>query len=58
MSSETDAEKAQDAKPQRPCDVCFGTPGWYPIIDRYGSQLYEITCPECFGLGTVFYNGD
>lgn len=31
------------------CDVCYGTPGKYPIIDRYGSQRYEIRCPECHG---------
>ncbi len=33
------------------CDVCYGTPGRYPIIDRYGAQLYEIACPECAGTG-------
>lgn len=37
----------------RQCDVCYGTPGKYPVIDRFGSQRYEITCPECIGLGTV-----
>ena len=37
----------------RPCDVCFGTPGKYPVIDRFGQQLYEIKCPECCGLGHI-----
>lgn len=31
------------------CDVCYGTPGRYPVIDRFGRQLYEIECPECRG---------
>jgi hypothetical protein len=31
------------------CDVCYGTPGFYPIIDRKGRELYEIQCPECGG---------
>lgn len=31
------------------CDVCHGTPGFYPVIDRFGRQLYEIACPECGG---------
>lgn len=30
------------------CDVCCGL-GTYPIIDRHGTTLYEIECPECFG---------
>lgn len=33
------------------CDVCYGTPGKYPVIDRHGRQLYEIECPECGGDG-------
>lgn len=33
------------------CDVCYGTPGKYPVIDRFGHQLYEIDCPECGGDG-------
>ena len=33
------------------CDVCYGTPGRYPVIDRFGTQLYEIVCPECCGSG-------
>jgi DnaJ-class molecular chaperone len=32
------------------CDVCCGS-GVYPIINRYGQQLYEIECPECSGDG-------
>ena len=35
------------------CDVCFGTPGKYPVINRFGQQLYEIECPECYGLGQI-----
>ncbi len=35
------------------CDVCHGTPGRYPVINRYGRQLYEIRCPECGGSGEV-----
>lgn len=38
----------------KPCDVCYGTPGRYPIINRFGSQLYDITCPECGGNGKQF----
>ncbi len=34
------------------CDVCVGS-GRYPIIDRYGTQRYEIRCPECLGSGVV-----
>jgi hypothetical protein len=34
------------------CDVCCGS-GRYPVIDRRGRQLYEITCPECFGDGHI-----
>lgn len=33
------------------CDVCHGTPGRYPVINRFGTQLYEIVCPECLGDG-------
>jgi hypothetical protein len=32
------------------CNVCCGL-GRYPIIDRYGSERYSITCPECDGCG-------
>lgn len=32
------------------CAVCNGLRE-YPIIDRYGSELYSITCPECEGCG-------
>lgn len=32
------------------CDVCCGM-GDYPIIDRRGSTLYCIRCPECYGSG-------
>lgn len=35
------------------CDVCYGTPGYYPIINRHGTELYSIRCPECFGSGKV-----
>ena len=38
----------------KPCDVCFGTPGKYPVIDRFGQQLYEIICPECDGDGVIY----
>jgi hypothetical protein len=34
------------------CEVCAGT-GEYPIINRHGSHLYSIQCPECFGLGSA-----
>ncbi len=34
------------------CMVCCGT-GTYPIIDRRGSTLYEIHCPECGGEGVA-----
>lgn len=37
----------------KPCDVCYGTPGLYPIINRFGQQLYEIKCPECLGAGKI-----
>jgi hypothetical protein len=43
MTPLTDAERA--------CDVCWGTPGWYPVIDRYGQHLYNIRCPHCGGTG-------
>ena len=33
------------------CNVCYGTPGLYPIINRYGTELYSIECPECMGSG-------
>jgi hypothetical protein len=33
------------------CDVCYGTPGKYPIHNRFGHLLYEIACPECYGTG-------
>ena len=33
------------------CNVCDGTPGFYPIMDKFGRQLYEIACPECEGSG-------
>lgn len=33
------------------CDVCEGM-GVYPIINRKGSELYSIQCPECFGSGS------
>lgn len=33
------------------CDVCAGTPGWYPIINSKGRELYNIRCPECCGSG-------
>jgi DnaJ-class molecular chaperone len=33
------------------CDVCDGTPGRYPIHNKYGAELYSITCPECDGSG-------
>lgn len=32
------------------CAVCEGE-GRYPVINRYGTQLYTIQCPECFGDG-------
>lgn len=35
------------------CDVCFGTPGLYPILNRFGRHLYDIKCPECDGDGKV-----
>ena len=35
------------------CNVCFGTPGKYPVINRFGQQLYEINCPECYGRGEI-----
>jgi phage FluMu protein Com len=31
------------------CTVCNDL-GTYPIIDRFGSTLYEIKCPECLGI--------
>jgi hypothetical protein len=34
------------------CNVCVGL-RYYPIIDRYGTELYSISCPECMGTGTV-----
>ena len=34
------------------CTVCEGS-GDYPIIDKYGSEKFIITCPECFGLGKM-----
>lgn len=30
------------------CAVCNGE-GTYPIINRYGSHVYNIACPECDG---------
>jgi hypothetical protein len=33
------------------CNVCDGTPGLYPIMDKFGSELYSIRCPECAGTG-------
>ena len=49
----TDAESGQitTGDPKSECDVCYSTPGRYPIIDRFGQQLYEIRCPECSGWG-------
>jgi cytochrome c-type biogenesis protein CcmH/NrfF len=33
------------------CDVCDGTPGLYPIHNKFGTELYNIRCPECAGTG-------
>lgn len=33
------------------CNVCCSE-GRYPVIDRFGSELYTIKCPECYGYGT------
>jgi hypothetical protein len=30
------------------CDICEDT-GRYPVIDRFGRELYTISCPECGG---------
>lgn len=35
------------------CDVCCGG-GRYPVINRYGSELYSIRCPECSGIGSTY----
>jgi len=31
---------------EEPCEVCFGL-GTYPVINRWGEELYSIPCPEC-----------
>jgi DnaJ-class molecular chaperone len=31
------------------CDMCNGM----GVIDRYGTHLYSIVCPECVGSGTL-----
>ena len=30
------------------CDVCQGS-GYYPIHNRFGTMVFSIKCPECFG---------
>ena len=40
---------AQEMSGEPSCKVCCGL-GTYPIIDRFGSTLYEIKCPECLGI--------
>jgi hypothetical protein len=40
------------------CEVCNGTPGRYPIHNKFGKQLYEIECPECFGSGLTDEEAD
>ena len=32
------------------CEVCCGI-GTYPVINKHGSTLYEMSCPQCFGSG-------
>lgn len=39
------------------CDVCIGM-GRYPIINRYGRELYTIACPECGGSGMTEQEAD
>jgi len=55
MATDADDEMrvavSRQLDPDMPCDVCFGTPGKYPVINRYGQQLYNIRCPECGGSG-------
>jgi DnaJ-class molecular chaperone len=50
----SDMPPIEETSPSPPddaaCDVCGGS-GRYPVIDRHGRQLYEITCPECLGDG-------
>lgn len=49
QNNQVDPAVVDASAPTVSCDVCYGTPGFYPVIDRFGSQLYEIVCPECFG---------
>lgn len=35
------------------CEVCNGE-GDYPIINNFGTTLYNITCPECDGTGEEY----
>ncbi|OAH41856.1 hypothetical protein AX777_21325 [Sphingobium yanoikuyae] len=32
------------------CEVCEGR-ATYPIHNKFGKRLYEISCPECCGTG-------